>query len=52
LSNAEIDAKAREYGFASEEELGGHLHSLDKEKAETYSRSSSNGGKKDDGQIV
>jgi hypothetical protein len=44
LSTAEIDA--------SEEELGGHSHSLDKEKAETYSRSSSNGGKKDDGQIV
>ena len=52
LSNAEIDAKAREYGFASEEELGGHSSSLDKEKAETYSRSSSNGGKKDEGQIV
>ena len=52
LSNAEIDAKAREYGFASEEELGGHSNSLDKEKIETYSRCSSKGGKKDEGQMV
>ena len=51
LSNAEIDAKAREYGFASEEEFA-HSHSPDNEKAETYSRSSSHGGKEEDGQIV
>jgi hypothetical protein len=51
LSNAEIDAKAREYGFASDEEFG-HSHSLDNEKAETYSRSSSHAGKKEDSQMV
>ena len=51
LSNAEIDAKAREYGFASEEEFA-HSQSPDNEKTETYSRSSSHGGKKEDGQIV
>lgn len=51
LSNAEIDAKAREYGFASEEEFGGS-HSLDNEKADTYSQSSSQGRKREDSQIV
>lgn len=51
LSNAEIDAKAREYGFASEEEFG-HSHAVDKEKAETYSQSSSQGHKREDSQIV
>jgi hypothetical protein len=51
LSNAEIDAKAREYGFSSEEEFD-HSHALDNEKADAYSQGSSQGRKREDSQIV
>jgi hypothetical protein len=47
LSNAEIDAKAREYGFSSEEGVGTH----DNEK-DTSSRGSSQGAKRENSQIV
>jgi hypothetical protein len=48
LSNAEIDAKAREYGFSSEEGVG----SRDNEKGDTSSRGSSQGAKREGSQIV
>lgn len=51
LNNTEIDAKAREYGF----DLGaehGSSRSNSNEKAETSSRGSSQGVKREDSQIV
>jgi len=48
LSNAEIDAKAREYGFSSEEVVGAH----DNEKGDAYSRVSSQGAKREGSQTV
>jgi hypothetical protein len=48
LSNAEIDAKAREYGFSSEEGVGSH----DNEKGDTSSRGSSQGAKREGSKMV
>lgn len=49
LSNAEIDAKAKEYGFSSEyEDAGAH----DNEKGDASSRGSSQGAKREGSQMV
>lgn len=49
LSNAEIDAKAKEYGFSSEYEVGG---ARDNEKGDSSSRGSSQGAKREGSQMV